>query len=42
MELRVFWCGTEGFLVLNREVLRLEQRDLGAKKEWPFCVELMC
>ena len=35
LELRGFWCGTEGFLVLNWRFLR-------AEKEWLFCVELMC
>ena len=42
MELRGFscgtefsWCGTQEFLVWNRGIL-------GAEKEWPLCVELMC
>ena len=41
VELRGFWCGTEGF-VLNWGVFGGELRDFGAEKEWPFCVELMC
>ena len=35
VELRGFWFETEGFLVWNSGIL-------GAEKEWPFCVELMC
>ena len=34
--------GSEGLMVWNREVFGVELRHLGAEKEWPFCVELMC
>ena len=39
MELR---GGSEGLMVWNRGVFGVELRQLGAEKEWPFCVELMC
>ena len=35
VELRGFRYWTKGYLVLNWGML-------GAEKEWPFCVELMC
>ena len=48
VELRGFWCGTEGCVELRgfwcwtERFLVWNWGISGAEKEWPFCVQLMC
>ena len=42
MELRAFWCGTEGVELKGFWYGTEGCVELRAEKEWPFCVEQMC